>query len=187
MLKFKTIVSALITVTAISLSPAAQAGCGAAGRSSLDLPTSNLKTEVAKKEAGPKGNNGIDSIVGLWKISFSIKDSTNNDITVDVGIQTWHADGTEITNSSHSPITGSFCMGVWERVAPLTYKLNHFGIPWNPSGQYQLGIDDIKLQVTLGSSGNTFTGSFSVDSEDMNGNPVAHVEGSVSAIRITLE
>lgn len=190
MLKLKSVLSsaAVFAAAVIALAPAARAGCGSSRQPAAELPFKDLKAKVAQQEAeGPGGNLGIDAMTGLWKFTFTIKDSANNDVTIDAGFQTWHADGTEITNSSHPPVTGSFCMGVWERIAPRTYKVNHYAMPWDASGQHPLGTDHIRMLVVLGPSGDTFSGTFSVDALDLNGNPVAHVEGAVAAIRIKVD
>lgn len=45
-----------------------------------------------------------------------------------------HADGPEIMNSGlRPPASGNFSLGVWENLGAGVYKLNHFGIGWDPS------------------------------------------------------
>lgn len=132
MLKTKSVAvsAALLAAALLLLTPtSARAGCGSPRTGApVNGPFQDLRASVAEREANAKGNMGIDSITGLWKFTFTIKGPLNNDITVDSGFQTWHADGTELTNSNHPPVTGSFCMGVWERIAPRTYKVNHYAM-----------------------------------------------------------
>ncbi|MEO5923051.1 MAG: hypothetical protein ABIR70_04415 [Bryobacteraceae bacterium] len=120
--------------------------------------------------------------MGLWKIALMAGGNT-----IDAGYQTWHDDGTELLNSGRPPITGSFCMGVWEKTGPRSYKLNHFALAWLPSGLMPDGTDNIKMDVQVGRSGDTFSGTFTLDHYDVSGNAVAHFEGTVTATRITVD
>src|SRR5712691_1774031 len=76
---------------------------------------SNPKPSASLKPASLElvsGNDWVGApITGLWKFQFALPDGT----VIDQGYVTWHADGTELINSLHPPITGSFCMGVWKR------------------------------------------------------------------------
>jgi hypothetical protein len=71
-----------------------------------------------------------DRIVGFWKVKFvsdgspGIPDGT----VIDNAFAQWHSDGTEIMNSSRPPATSNFCLGVWQKSGPSTYKLNHFAL-----------------------------------------------------------
>lgn len=122
-------------------------------------------------------------ITGFWKIQLSLPDGT----VIDDGYATWHADGTEIINSSRPPISGNFCMGVWKRTGRSSYKLNHFAMGWDPSGTNFIGPTNLKEQVVLDRSHNSYVGTFTVDQYDTNGNVVAHVEGQVTGQRITAD
>lgn len=130
------------------------------------------------------GNDRIGApIVGFWKVQASLPDGT----VIDDGYATWHSDGTEIINSSRPPISGNFCMGVWKRTGRSTYKLNHFAMGWDPTGTVFIGPTNLKEEVVLDRSHNSYSGTFTVDQYDTNGNVLAHITGNVAAQRITVD
>ncbi len=132
---------------------------------------------------------GAAGIVGLWHVKFVAEGSVGipDGTEVDAGYSEWHSDGTEITNSGgRSPITGNFCLGVWQQTGASTYVLNHFAIGWDPTGSTLIGPGNIREKVTLGQGGNQFSGTFTVDQCDENNNLLAHVQGAITATRITV-
>jgi len=105
-------------------------------------------------------------IVGLWKfemLSKSMDGNTNpmpDGTLLDFGTQAWHADGTELMNSGiRDPGDGDFCQGVWKKVGPSTFALNHMALAWG-GGSY-LGPVIIQMQVTVAADGNSFEGNLS--------------------------
>jgi hypothetical protein len=130
-----------------------------------------------------------DPIVGFWQVTLTAKGNNPGppDGTVlDKGFSQWHSDGTEILNSSRPPVTQSFCLGVWKKVAPGKYKLNHFPISWDPNGNL-VGLANIREEVTLSPNGNSFTGTFTLVQYDQAGNTLVRIIGVVSATRITID
>jgi hypothetical protein len=123
------------------------------------------------------------TIVGLWKIKFLLPDGS----AFDDGYATWHSDGTELMNSGRAPMTGSFCMGAWKQTGDDTYKLNHFGLSWDPSGTTFVGPANIRETVTVDPSGKTYKGRFTLNQYDVNGNLLAHFAGRVIGLRITAD
>ena len=133
--------------------------------------------------------DATDPIVGFWQVTLTAKGNNPGppDGTVlDKGFSQWHSDGTEILNSSRPPVTQSFCLGVWKKVAPGTYKLNHFPISWDANSNL-VGVANIREEVTLSPNGKTFTGTFTLDQYDTAGNVLAHLVGTVSAVRLTVD
>jgi hypothetical protein len=128
-------------------------------------------------------------IVGLWKFKFVSKDTQGipDGRVIDEGYATWHSDGTEIMNSGRPPITGSFCMGVWKKTGRSTYKLNHFALSWDPTGAHLIGPTNIKEEVILDNDEDGYSGSFTIDQYDTDGHILAHVSGTLSAQRITVD
>ena len=120
-------------------------------------------------------------ITGFWKVQAALPDGT----VIDDGYATWHADGTEIINSSRPPISGNFCMGVWKRTGRSTYKLNHFALSWDVSGTL-VGPAQIREDVTLDHKANHYVGTFTIDQFDVSGNLLAHIAGKVIATRVTV-
>jgi hypothetical protein len=137
----------------------------------------------------PDGDSDLAPIVGLWKFKFVSKDSRGipDDTVIDEGYATWHSDGTEIMNSGRAPMTSNFCMGVWKKTRRSTYKLNHFGLSWDPAGTFFIGPANIKEEVTLDNKGNRYFGTFTIDQFDTSGNLLGHVAGLVTAERITAD
>jgi hypothetical protein len=122
-----------------------------------------------------------DPIVGFWQATF-----TSNDIVIDSTYVQWHSDGTEIMNSSRPPATSNFCLGVWENLGKSKYKLNHFAISSDINGNL-IGPANIRELVALDSTGNSYSGKFTIDQYDTNGNLLAHVAGNLNATRITVD
>ena len=123
----------------------------------------------------------MEPIVGLWKVNLVVDGNV-----IDSGYTTWHADGTEIMNSSRPPMSGSFCMGVWKRTGN-SYKLNHWALSWDPTGQTFIGPANVHETITVARGKKAYSGTFALDQYDTNGNVLAHVEGTVSAERITVD
>ena len=92
----------------------------------------------------------------------------------------------QILNSSRAPATQSFCLGVWEKTGSSMYKLNHFPLSWNPDGTL-LGPANIREEITLSPDHNSYTGTFTLDQYDPNGNNLVHLAGQVKAKRITVD
>lgn len=133
------------------------------------------------------------SIVGMWHVLFTAQKMNGQpipDTVIDNSVVVWHADGTEIMNSSRPAQDGNFCLGVWERTGRHTYYLNH--IPWqgndptnapgigNPEGGAQ-----IIERVTLSPEGNSYSGTFTLTAYDPSGNVEVSFTGTLSARRIT--
>jgi hypothetical protein len=134
------------------------------------------------------------SIVGLWKVQLISKGNTNHSPSIpdgallDFGYSQWHSDGTEILNSGgHAPATGNFCLGVWGRTGYLTYELNHFPISYDATTGQIASFINLREQDTLSPSGDSYTGTFTLDVYDPNGNQVDHLVGTVLAARLTVD
>lgn len=134
-------------------------------------------------------DSGALPIVGLWKVKFVSKGTPGipDGTLIDSGYATWHSDGTEILNSgARPPITGNFCMGVWKKTGS-TYKLNHYGLSWDSTGTTFIGPGNIREEVVVGKGENSYSGCFTIDQYDTDGNLLAHVSGEVTAERVTAD
>jgi hypothetical protein len=89
-----------------------------------------------------------------------------------------------MNSAGHSPITSAFCLGVWKQVSDGQYRLNHFAAAWDSIGSQLVGPVNIKEIVTLDSTGNKFSGTFSIDPYDEAGNHLGHIIGKITATRI---
>jgi hypothetical protein len=138
------------------------------------------------------------AIVGVWKFEMLAKSTAKNKnpmpdgTLIDFGTQAWHADGTELLNSGiRNPADGNFCQGVWEQVAPRTFKLNHLPLAWS-AGAY-IGPVKMTMMVAVDEFGNNFHGFFSqtlfqasttAGHEFDENSPVVTVTGTITASRL---
>jgi hypothetical protein len=128
-----------------------------------------------------------DGIVGMWKADWTAKGNVGipDGTPIDSPFIVWHADKTEIMNSSRPPQDGNFCMGVWERVGHNKYKVNHFAM-----GPNDLTGDPPYTHITeniwLAPDGNTYSGNFTLDVYDASGNQLAEILGVITATRVTV-
>ena len=125
------------------------------------------------------------TIVGLWQFKMT-------GIAADYGTQAWHSDGPEIIFSgAQNPATADVCQGVWRKIAPLTYTLNHIAMGWvAPGAGFGIRVH-IHEVVKLDPTGNSLTGTYkatiySVSPADPfdEGAPIASGGGNVSATRV---
>ncbi len=161
------------------------------------IPPSDAQSRalgLALSSASPAASNTPDpasrTLVGLWKFTFVSRgtDGIPDGTVLDAGFVTWHSDGTEITNSSRPPKSGNFCMGVYKQTGRATFKLNHVGLSWDPTGVAFVGPANIREVVTLDRSGNYYSGTFTIDQFAQDGTTLlAHLMGKVSATRITAD
>lgn len=120
------------------------------------------------------------TIVGMWAFTMTPTAGPG-----DFGFQQWHSDGTELMNSGgRAPAAENFCMGVWRQVGNR-YHLNHLALSYDPgSGQLNARVN-IKEDVMLDPSGNSYSGTFTLDVYDPTGTTqVAHQQGQVTAQRV---
>jgi hypothetical protein len=128
-------------------------------------------------------------IVGFWHVKFVSKGSAGipDGAEVDAGYAQWHSDGTEIMNSAgRSPISGSFCLGVWKQTGERNYKLNHFAAAWDPTGSFLIGPTNIQETVTLDPDKDSFAGTFTIDVYNETGTSLAHLQGTITGTRINV-
>lgn len=155
-----------------------------------------MKTALFQTSTAP-------SIVGLWKFKFVAQGNgplgPPDGTPIDSGYVTWHADGTELMNSSRAPTTGDFCMGVWKKTGAYTYKLNHFALAWEfdantpptapgVGGADFVGPANIREVITLGPNGYRYTGRFELVQYAADEKTVlADIKGKVVGTRVTVD
>jgi hypothetical protein len=130
----------------------------------------------------------VDRIVGFWKVTTmsegnpGIPDGT----VLDAGFAQWHADGTEILNSSRPAASGNFCLGVWKKTGSFHYTLNHFTLGSDPSTDTLSGRGQLREEIELDHGGDSYFGTFTSDGYDLSGHLLFHRQGSVIGTRITV-
>lgn len=135
--------------------------------------------------AAPAKMFGVDpSIVGLWHTTFTV-DVDGMEVTIQEAFQLWNEGGTEIHNPKVDPREGNVCLGVWARVAPRTFELTHRVWAWDVAGGFQ-GTLHLSETLTLGSGGETFSGTFTIDVHDPSGALVAQVTGNATGERVSV-
>jgi len=180
--------------------PRARAGCG--DLTTLQGPfvfaqeTPNgflLSRAAVEQKSAARGPAGA-SIVGMWNIQLVSEGNTAHNPSIpdgailDFGYNQIHSDGTEILNSGgHAPATGNFCLGVWGQTGFLTYEVNHFALSYYATSGALASIVNLREQITLSPSGDSYTGTFTLDVYDPKGNHVDHVVGNVTAQRVTVD
>jgi hypothetical protein len=195
-------------IIATSVAPSASAAC--IDRAPLPkplslgapdgLPSFSPPAAIAASASGSSSDESR-SIVGMWHVTFA-SDGNNaapffipDGATLDDGYVQWHADGTEIMNSSRDPATSSFCLGVWRSEGGRTYKLNHLALSWDNTGALcvpqpgatscLVGTTNIREAITVNRGGNTYSGSVTIEQYDTSGHLLFRLKGLVSAQRIT--
>lgn len=194
----RTIAVAFCTlVIAGTMAAGAKAQCGASDgqlasnsatallmHSGAKTASADVKADALAQSVAPSGAQ----IVGFWHVTFISKGTgfIPDGTVIDQGFSQWHSDGTEILNSSRPPATSNFCLGVWEKTGPSTYKLNHFALSSDLNGN-MIGPANIRENVTLDAHGATYAGTFSIDQYDTSGNLLVHIVGEVKSTRITVD
>ncbi len=190
-MRIVTALSALVLATL--LIPYAHAGCGQYRPASFNPSSQQLFGSpyllLASSPAEDEAAAAEPTIVGTWKEhwisegSEGIPDGTE----VDAGYAQWHSDGTEINISGlRSPLTGNVCLGEWTKIGPRQYRMNHFGISYDPTGLHLVGPARIQQWLTLSEKGLATLGRFTIDQFDESGTLLAHVQGKIIGTRVTM-
>jgi len=177
----------------------ASAGCG--DITNWQGPFAMARPSLEPRSAAPAAESAMQrstqtqaSIVGMWSVQFvSLGNTTHNPsipdgALLDFGYQMWHSDGTEFTNSGgRAPATQNFCEGVWGQTGFNTVELNHFAFSYNGTTGANMGTTNIREQLTLSPSGDSFSGTFTIDAYDTAGFKLDHVGGTITAKRVTVD
>ncbi len=95
-----------------------------------------------------------ESIVGLWEFKLDGQPP-------DFGTQAWHSDGTELMFSAgRDPAKGDICQGVWRKIGPRTYALNHIAMGWDFGYGASMLRVHIRAVVKLDRSGDSYSGAY---------------------------
>lgn len=150
----------------IVFAPQASAGCGRqlASRFTVVVPGANgrnLPSAVAE-EASPVSASAIR---GLW-----LTDVVLDDQVIFQAYESFTSDGLEFLNDNGSTLEGNVCFGAWTVAPRNTVKVYHPS--WNyDMGGNLIGTVIIRSEITVNAGGNTFRGTVTVDTYDLNGIP----------------
>ena len=183
------IASFALMMLGTTFAPRAQAQCVSippSNTNSLQPPSFDGVGQLINASFAEPGSEQ-DRIVGYWKAQFLSKGNSGipDGTVLDAPFVQWHGDGTEIMNSTRDPTTQSFCTGVWHKTGKLTYQLNHFTLSWDGNHNF-VGPGQIQESITLNKAGNTYTGTFTIDQYDTNGNLIVELKGNQTATRVTV-
>jgi hypothetical protein len=192
---YKTLVTAFgVLAFAFSAVPNCAAQCGSGlqpkiAHSNWHPLSGRVQLLPAAFDGRDDRDNGVAAIVGFWHQQLLIPGTDGNDTVFDNALAQWHSDGTELQNTAtHPPVGGSFCMGVWKKVGPQTYKLNHFPLIWDSTGTIFMGPSNLREEVTVTADGKQYHGTFTQDLYDPTGKiMLAHFQGTVTGTRIMLD
>lgn len=144
--------------------------------------------------AQERGAASGPSLVGMWSIQLVSKGNLTaatpipDGVLMDFGYQIFHSDQTEWENSGgRTPNTQNFCEGVWGQTGFNTYELNHFAFQYDATTGDLTGTANIRYQLTLSPSGDSLTGTFTIDVYDTKANLQDHLAGTLSATRVTVD
>lgn len=183
---------ALALATACSITSTAAFACSqatpptaerAAALVRIQNSFARVKAMAKAQAATPKDQTTPFSMVGMWMTTF-----ISNGEVVDAGFDVWHSDGTQILNDFPPPVTGAVCIGIWQQTGPVTYELKHPAWAFDPETNSTLvGITYILEKVTLDPSGNSYSGTASLEGYDLDGNHVYHQDAEVKGERINAD
>jgi hypothetical protein len=71
--------------------------------------------------------------------------------------------------------------------AQFPRQLNHFALSYNATSGDLANVVNIREQATLSPSGESYTGTFTLNVYDTKGNQVDHVAGTILATRVTVD
>jgi hypothetical protein len=137
-----------------------------------------------------------EAIVGMWHVMFTAEGNSGgppDGTPIDNALIVWHSDGTEIMTSMRPPQDGDICMGVWKKVGPGQYRVNHIAWFGNDTTNAPSGIGNpvgpsrIIEKVTVSADGSCLRGTFSLRATDTAGNTTALILGTITGTRVTVE
>jgi hypothetical protein len=146
----------------------------------------------------------VPTIVGMWKAVFTSAGTPlvpgpiplPAGVPFEYGYAQWHSDGTEFFNSGDRlPATQNVCLGVWQQIGHSRFKLNHFAYnyqqvgadPMHPDAFSLVGKVNIREDVVVDETGNRYSGHFTIEGWDMNGNQIINIVGTIKAVRVTVD
>ena len=155
------------------MSPKPVAYQAAGATLSRTIPSNPFEPTVKERSEHP-------SVVGLWKVTFTV----GGEVT-DVGFDAWHSDGTEVLNDV-SPISHNVCLGTWVQVGIRTFKLKHMILRFDGSSNF-IGTAILRETVVVNRAGSAFTGPFTLEFFDLDGNSVFTGAGDIAGERVTVD
>ena len=124
-------------------------------------------------------------IVGLWEVTMYA-----GGVLWEHAFQQLLADGNETQNSSlYPPEEGNISYGIWQQQNATSFKLKHYGWLLDKGNLIGKLILTANLHVVTPGGPNTYSGTFVADVMLPSGkiDPAQHAEGTVKAVRLTMD
>jgi hypothetical protein len=192
---FRTAITGTLAMVLLVIGLVAEASAGCADLEGIKASAIQPLSEQGTGQFRPGSlllvadhEGSVDRIVGFWKVMTvsegnpGIPDGT----VLDAGFAQWHADGTEILNSSRPAASGNFCLGIWKKTGSFHYTLNHFTLGSDPSTDTLSGRGQLRQEIELDHGGDSYFGTFTSDGYDLSGHLLVHRQGTVIGTRITV-
>ncbi len=122
---------------------------------------------------------GRPSIVGLWSVHYVSTTGGPEVLTYDQ----WYGDGMDIETPNIAP---GVCMGTFKQANNGTVHLYHVAWTFDSTGAPS-GYWDENLTATVSTDGTTYSGNYTRDFYDVNGNFLFEDVGTLTATRLTVE
>ena len=123
---------------------------------------------------------GHRSIVGIWSVHYV---STTGGPPASAFIQ-WHQDGLEFEGADVAP--GAFCQGTYKQAPDGSYHDYHTAWTFDNTGTVN-GYWDETMIVAVSADGQSYSGTYTRDFYDLNGNFLFEDDGTMTATRLTVE
>ena len=123
--------------------------------------------------------DGRRSIVGLWSVHYVSNAGGPDVLTYDQ----WHSDGLEMEAANVAP--GAVCQGTYHQSRDGTAHNYHVAWTFDANGVYS-GYWTENFTVTVSNDGTTYSGTYTTDFYDVNGNFLFEDYGTLTATRLTV-
>jgi hypothetical protein len=164
--------TAIVALAASSLS--AQAGC--ADLRGTQGTQKGIHIQLPALTGHRASNDASKDIVGTWHATYTVE----GNYFADAFIQ-WHDDGTEWENIDLPISGGNICMGEWVAGAKKTFTRTHIG--WLYTDGTVSGYFTETETDKIAKDGNSYAGTNEQKVYDLDGNLLADVTGTSSAMR----
>ena len=118
-----------------------------------------------------------DKIVGTWHVTYTAAGSPFGEAFIQ-----WHNDGTEWENINFPVLGGNLCVGSWRQIDRTHVSRNHIG--WLYTNGILSGYFTETETNEVARDGNSYRGTNESKVYDLDGNMIADVPGTSTAVRI---
>ena len=133
--------------------------------------------EVARAEDSPQA---AGSPVGMWTVNVSLGGQV-----IYQAFESFASEGLEFLNDNGPTLEGNVCFGVWSAAQKNSVKVYHPAWNYDANGNL-IGTVIIREQFTFEPGGNSFKGTVTVDTYDLNGVVSApQLQAQISGKRVT--